>query len=73
MPQIQVDWLSGGLAVLAALCLYRSVTYVQGTGGFVDPQTKTAENPIGASFPHVRVNKRLMLLGLILGVLSAAL
>jgi len=73
MPQIHMDWLSGGLALIAALCIYLSVTYVQGAGGFADPTARTADDPIGKPFPHVRVNRPLMLLGLVFGVLSAAL
>jgi hypothetical protein len=64
---IHVDWLGGILAVLAAVCVYRSVSCVQSdTSGFGDPKT-------GKAFPHVRVNRTLLLIGLGLGVLSSLL
>jgi len=63
----QLDWISAGLAFAVAVCLYKSVSYVQSdTSGFRDPET-------GKAFPHVRVNKRLMVVGLALGVLSSLL
>jgi hypothetical protein len=62
-----VNWLSGILAILAAVCIYFSVSYVQSdTSGFMDPKT-------GKAFPHVRVDRRLLVVGLFFGVLSSFL
>jgi hypothetical protein len=55
------------VAIAAAVFLYRSVSYVQSdVSGFGDPLT-------GKTFAHVRVNRKYLIVGLALGVVSAFL